>query len=144
MKGIILTGMLLLGAGFTIPTYAIGNIWTDEHAEVQAKQYKKVVLFPIREPNESEGTFDENKAYNEYLYKELKKHIHKTNVLGFNDLLKEKQHILRDNTQYNALTRHFDSEADRAKAVYDATAADGYLIPHIRWAKEQIDTSPAT
>lgn len=144
MTGIILTELFLVSAGLAVPAYAIGNIWTDEHAEIQAKQYKKVVLFPIREPNESEGTFNENQGYNEYLYKELKKHVHKTNILGFGDLLKEKKHILRDNAQYDALTRHFDSEADRAKAVYDATAADGYLIPHIRWEKERVDTSPAT
>lgn len=140
----VLAGIVLAGVGTVAPVYAIGNIWTDEHAEIQAKQYKKVVLFPIRDRNESEGSFDENQGYNEYFYKELKKHVNKTNILGFGDMLKEKKHILRDNASYKNLTGHFDSEADRAKAVYDATAADGYLIPHIRWAQERVDTSPAT
>lgn len=27
---------------------AAGNIWMDENAEVQAKSFKKVVLFPVR------------------------------------------------------------------------------------------------
>lgn len=61
----VLAGIVLAGVGTVAPVYAIGNIWTDEHAEIQAKQYKKVVLFPIRDRNESEGSFDENQGYNE-------------------------------------------------------------------------------
>lgn len=40
--------------------------------------------------------------------------------------------------------RHFASETERAKAVYDTTGAEGYLLPHIRYEQERVDHSPAT
>lgn len=143
-KYILLTGVAVLMTGGVFPVQAIGNICMDEHADIQAKQYKKVVIFPLRYKNAPDGKVEEFQGYNQYLYKDIKKRVKKTNFIGFGEQIDEKKHILRDNKDYEALTRHFDSEEERAKAVYTVTAADGYLLPHIRWEKERVDTSPAT
>lgn len=144
ITGLILASLLFIGLEGISTSYAIGNIWMDEHADIQAKQYKKVVLFPLRYLNAEDGNVDEFQGYNNYLHKQINKHVKRINFLGFGNQLEEKKHILRDNPQYDSLTRHFNSEEERAKAVYDITAADGYLLPHIRWEKERIDVSPAT
>ena len=118
---------------------AEGNIWMDESAEVQAKEYKKVILFPIEN-----ATQEDSVKYNNILHKRANKRIKKTNFLGFSKVFTEEQkHILRE-PKYQALERHFNSENERFQAVKELTAADGYLVPRLRWQKVRIDHSPAT
>lgn len=139
-------GMPLAGAE------AAGNIWMDESAEVQAKDFKKVVLFPLRYLQAPDGKVDEFQGYNAALAKRIHKRIKRTNFMNFEDpgdvkaadKKREKREILRTDPAYNELLRHFDSEAARAKAVYDTTGAEGYLLPHIRYEQERVDHSPAT
>ena len=149
MKLKVLLGTLLMGVAL-LPmgsAAAEGNIWMDESAEVQAKEYQKVILYPIRYQNEQDphprgdAVLD---GYDNYLHKRLNKKIKKVNFFGFSPMLSEKDRILRDNPAYEHLEDHFDSETARSKAVYEATAADGYLLPHIRWTNERVDHSPAT
>lgn len=131
---------------------AAGNIWMDENAEVQAKSFKKVVLFPIRYLDAPDGRVDQFQGYNAALAKRIQKRIKRTNFMNFEDpgdtkaadKKREKREILRDNPAYHELLRHFGSEAERAKAVYDTTGAEGYLLPHIRYEQERVDHSPAT
>lgn len=131
---------------------AAGNIWMDENAEVQAKSFKKVVLFPIRYLDAPDGRVDQFQGYNAALAKRIQKRIKRTNFMNFEDpgdtkaadKKREKREILRDNPAYHELLRHFGSETERAKAVYDTTGAEGYLLPHIRYEQERVDHSPAT
>lgn len=148
--GFLLAAALPLATPVT--SEAAGNIWMDENAEVQAKSFKKVVLFPIRYLGEPDGRVDQFQGYNAALAKRINKRIKRTNFMKFEDpgdakaadKKREKREILRDNPAYRELLRHFDSEADRAKAVYDTTGAEGYLLPHIRYEQERVDHSPAT
>ena len=57
------------------PVLAAGNIWMDEHAEVQAKDFKRIILFPIRYGEEPDGRVDELQADNEMLAKRVQKRI---------------------------------------------------------------------
>ena len=135
----VIPGMILAMAASMSMAGAEGNIWMDENAEVQANQFKKVILFPIEN-----ATSDESSMYNNMLHKRANKRIKKTNFLGFSKVFTEEQkHILRE-PKYQALDRHFNSENERYQAVKELTAADGYLIPRLRWEKERIDHSPAT
>ena len=140
---LVLAGAFLWALNLA-PTFASGNIWMDEHAQIQAKQYKKVVVFPLRYLDAAYGKTDEFQGYNGYICKDLSKRVKKVNFLGFGDQLEEKKQIIRDNPAYQALPRQYDTEEERAKAVYETTAADGYLLPHLRWEGERIDVSPAT
>lgn len=144
--------MAALSLAQPVSSEAAGNIWMDESAEVQAKSFKKVVLFPIRYLSEPDGCVDQFQGYNAALAKRINKRIKRTNFMKFEDpgdakaadKKREKREILRDDPAYRELLRHFDSEADRAKAVYDTTGAEGYLLPHIRYEQERVDHSPAT
>ena len=144
--------MAALSLAQPVSSEAAGNIWMDESAEVQAKSFKKVVLFPIRYLGEPDGRVDQFQGYNAALAKRINKRIKRTNFMKFEDpgdakaadKKREKREILRDDPAYRELLRHFDSEADRAKAVYDTTGAEGYLLPHIRYEQERVDHSPAT
>lgn len=134
------------------PALAAGNIWMDEHAEVQAKDFKRIILFPIRYGEEPEGRVDVLQADNDMLAKRVQKRIKKTTFLRVEDpgdakkadKSQEKRQIMRDNPAYENLLQHYATEQDRARAVYDATGAEGYLLPHIRKAEVRIDHSPAT
>lgn len=151
IRGLAL-GCLLTVAVPLAGAEAAGNIWMDENAEVQAKDFKKVVLFPLRYLQAPDGKVNEFQGYNGELAKRIHKRIKRTNFMNFEDpddtkaadKKREKREILRTNPAYDALLRHFDSEADRAKAVYDTTGAEGYLLPHIRYEQERVDHSPAT
>lgn len=135
-----------------VPVLAAGNIWMDEHAEVQAKDFKRVILFPIRHGEEPDGRVDAWQADNDTLAKRIQKRIKKTTFLRFEDpgdaakanKSQEKRQILRDNPAYESLLQHYATEAERAKAVYAVTGAEGYLLPHISKADVRIDHSPAT
>lgn len=145
-------GVALLSAMVPVPALAAGNIWMDEHAEVQAKDFKRIILFPIRYGEEPEGRVDELQADNDTLAKRVQKRIKKTTFLRFEDpgdaekadKSQEKRQIMRDNPAYDSLLQHYATEQERAKAVYDTTGAEGYLLPHIRKADVRIDHSPAT
>ena len=145
-------GCLMAAALPLVPSEAAGNIWMDENAEVQAKSFKKVVLFPIRYLDAPDGRVDQFQGYNAALAKRIQKRIKRTNFMNFEDpgdtkaadKKREKREILRDNPAYHELLRHFGSETERAKAVYDTTGAEGYLLPHIRYEQERVDHSPAT
>ena len=84
---------------------AAGNIWMDENAEVQAKSFKKVVLFPIRYLDAPDGRVDQFQGYNAALAKRIQKRIKRTNFMNFEDpgdtkaadKKREKREILRDN-----------------------------------------------
>lgn len=155
LSGLIL-GAALWGNG--TPASAHGNIWMDEHQGVAdkdfvaAKDYRKILLFPIRYKDEPDGKVDAFSAYNEILYKRASKRIRKTNVLRFEDpgdakqadQSREQRYILRDDSGYQKLLQHFPTEQERAKAVYDSTGAQGYLLPYIRWDGVRVDTSPTT
>ncbi len=151
VKALALGCLLAMGMPFA-NAEASGNIWMDESAEVQAKDFKKVVLFPLRYLQAQDGKVDEFQGYNGELAKRIHKRIKRTNFMNFEDpgdakaadKKREKREILRTNPAYNELLRHFDSEADRARAVYDTTGAEGYLLPHIRYEQERVDHSPAT
>lgn len=56
-RGLVL-GCLMAAALPLVPSEAAGNIWMDENAEVQAKSFKKVVLFPIRYLDAPDGRVD--------------------------------------------------------------------------------------
>ena len=135
----IIPGLVLAMAFSMKVVGAEGNIWMDENAEVQANQFKKIILFPIEN-----ASAEDSMIYNNILHKRANKRIKKTNFLGFSKVFTEEQkHILRE-PKYQALDRHFNSEEERFQAVKELTAADGYLVPHLRWEKERIDHSPAT
>lgn len=135
----IIPGLVLAMAFSMKVVGAEGNIWMDENAEVQANQFKKIILFPIEN-----ASAEDSMIYNNILHKRANKRIKKTNFLGFSKVFTEEQkHILRE-PKYQALDRHFNSEEERFQAVKELTAADGYLIPRLRWEKERIDHSPAT
>lgn len=138
MKKIVPVLMLALAANMA-SAGAEGNIWMDESAEIKASQYQKVVLFPIENAAPADAA-----TYNKMLNKRANKRIKKTNFLGFSkEYAEEEKHILRE-PEYRALNRPFASENERFQAVRDITAADGYLIPRLRWEKVRIDHSPAT
>lgn len=149
MKLKVLLGAFLMGAAL-LPmgsAAAEGNIWMDESAEVQAKEYQKVIVYPIRYRQEQDPRMESGSpldGYNNYLHKRLNKKIKKVNFFGLSPMLEEKERILRDNPAYDHLKDHFATEEERSKAIYAATAADGYLLPHIRWDNERVDHSPAT
>ena len=115
------------------PVLAAGNIWMDEHAEVQAKDFKRIILFPIRYGEEPDGRVDELQADNEMLTKRVQKRIKKTTFLRFEDpddakqadKSQEKRQIMRDNPAYENLLQHYATEQERAKAVYDITGVAG-------------------
>ena len=148
----LLAAAVCWGVFAPAPVLAAGNIWMDEHAEVQAKDFKRIILFPIRYGEESDGRVDELQADNEMLTKRVQKRIKKTTFLRFEDpddakqadKSQEKRQIMRDNPAYENLLQHYATEQERAKAVYDITGAEGYLLPHIRRADVRIDHSPAT
>lgn len=164
MKEKLWARMLLgaaLGMGVVCQSPAVsahGNIWMDENQGVAdknfiaVKDYKKIILFPIRYLQEPDGRVDQLQEYNDMLFQRVNKRIRRTNFPRFEDPAdpkkadkkKEKLYILRDDPGYEKLLQHFPTEKDRAKAVYDLTGAQGYLLPHIRWENERIDTSPAT
>ena len=142
--GAVLSAAILF---FTVPAGLVaaeGNIWMDENLEIPASRYKKVVVFPIRYPGEMMGDYEHDPAYNTMLLKRLNKRGKGVNWFGFSPMLEEKSHILRDNPKYEALLKPFVKEKDRADAVFDATAADGYLLPCVRWDHVRVDHSPAT
>ena len=135
----MIPSLLLSMAAFVPVAGAEGNIWMDESAEVQVNKYQRVILFPIENATQAESA-----VYNNILHKRANKRIKKTNFLGFSKVFTEEQkHILRE-PKYQALDRHFNSENERFQAVKEITAADGYLVPRLRWEKERIDHSPAT
>jgi hypothetical protein len=142
-------GAFLLGAALCLTAWsgqasAEGNIWMDENAEILPYQYKKVVVYPIRYLQEQDGNYETAPKYNKMLLDRLNKRGKGVNWMGFSPMLEEKKHILRDNPKYDHLRDHFATEKERAAAVYDATAADGYLLPHVRWDQVRVDHSPAT
>lgn len=144
MLSSLVVGTMLSGVMGIPYAAAAGNIWTDESADIQAKQFRKVILLPMRVGNEAIGRVDENQEYNNYLHARINKKIKNTNFLGFGNQLEEKKHILRETPEYQALLKPFPSEETRAKAIYDTTMADGYLVPHLRHKEVRVDRSPAT
>ena len=110
---------------------AEGNIWMNENTDIPASRYKKVAVYPICYPGETDGDYMHDPEYNDLLLKRLNKREKGINWMGFSPMIEEKEHILRDNPEYDRLLTHFPTEKDRAKAVYDATAADGYLLPRV-------------
>ncbi|MDY5365284.1 hypothetical protein, partial [Mitsuokella jalaludinii] len=100
--GFLLAAALPLATPVT--SEAAGNIWMDENAEVQAKSFKKVVLFPIRYLGEPDGRADQFQGYNAALAKRINKRIKRTNFMKFEDpgdakaadKKREKREILRD------------------------------------------------
>lgn len=142
--GFLAAGVLLSGIVGMSNAAAAGNIWMDESAEIQAKQFRKVILLPMRVGNETTGRVNANQGYNNYLHARINKKIKNTNFLGFGEQLEEKKQILRETPEYQALLGNFSSETERAKNIYDATMADGYLVPHLRRQEVRVDHSPAT
>lgn len=142
--GSLAAGVLLSGAVGMSYAAAAGNIWMDESADIQAKQFRKVILLPMRVGSESVGRVDANQGFNSYLHARINKKIKNTNFLGFGNQLEEKKQILRETPEYQALLDNFFSEGARAKAIYDTTMADGYLVPHLRSKGVRVDHSPAT
>lgn len=143
-RNIVAICMALLSVTGINSASAEGNIWMDESAEVQASHFKKVVVYPIRYPEERDGDYNRDPQYNSMLLKRLNKRGKGVNWMGFSPMLEEKKHILRDNPKFDRLRNHFNTEQERANAVFDATAADGYLLPHVRWDHVRTDHSPAT
>lgn len=121
---------------------AEGNIWMNENTDIPASRYKKVAVYPICYPGETDGDYMHDPEYNDLLLKRLNKREKGINWMGFSPMIEEKEHILRDNPEYDRLLTHFPTEKDRAKAVYDAAAADGYLLPRVQLDKVRIDHSP--
>ena len=144
MLGFLAVGVLLSGTFGMSHAAAAGNIWMDESADIQAKQFRKVILLPMRVGSEAVGRVEANQGYNNYLHARINKKIKNTNFLGFGNQLEEKKQILRETPEYQALLGNFNSEEGRAKAIYDATMADGYLVPHLRHQEVRVDRSPAT
>lgn len=137
-------GIVLVLLTFWSSCEAAGNMWMDEHAEIQAKDYKKVIVMPLRVSSEKVGVPDRLGNYDKILLKRLGKRFKQTNFLGFGRELPEKQQILRARPEFAALAGEFPSEMERAKAVHRITGADGYLVPHVRYARQRQDVSPET
>ena len=94
--GSLAAGVLLSGAVGMSYAAAAGNIWMDESADIQAKQFRKVILLPMRVGSESVGRVDANQGFNSYLHARINKKIKNTNFLGFGNQLEEKKQILRE------------------------------------------------
>lgn len=157
MTGALLAGMLYHAA----PVAAHGNIWMDEGKNITAAEskdfvpvtkFRKILVFPISRPGSHDGDPDDLTDLNDMFNKRVNKRIHKTNFLRFRsrsdaqmaDKELEKNHILRPKEGLNRLLQHYPSEQERARDVYDLTGAEGFLLPHIRFAKMREDVSPAT
>ena len=125
--------------------FAHGNLWYDWN--IDFKPLKKIVVYPFataEAPDDfldgAEGSvsFAENNRLWERLNKKLKGH----NFLRLSKGPFEEGRVLSGD--YTRLLAPYGSEAERARAVEDATMADAYLLPRFRENWVRIDISPET
>ncbi|WP_294157715.1 hypothetical protein [uncultured Selenomonas sp.] len=123
-----------------------GELWMDENvpANERVTTFKKIILFPMTGDSAYSVSYYHG-GFDGALAAAMQKKVKNTNFFYFDDggeAKLEKQQIFRDNPAYAALHQPFANEDARATAVYDATGAEGYLVPHIRLHKFQDDTAP--
>ena len=145
---------LCAAAAAPLTTSAHGNIWMDENMgqNERVTKYSRIILFPLSDSRSIDGRPDQYQEWNAEFAKRINKRIKKTNFICFQDpndtqaadKRKEREMILRSKPEYQKLLHHFPTEEDRARAVDEATGAEGYLLPHIRYWNERTDVSPAT
>lgn len=137
--------LFMCAVAFPTSAFAHGHVWYDVKAHVP--QFKKLVIYPI---GETDGTYmlNENEkslAYklNDYLDKRFVRKLH-FRTISLGRTLKENKEIRTDEEKYKSLYNNFATETERGKAVFDITAADGYLVPRTRECRIETYTSPQT
>ena len=128
-----------------LPTtaFAHGELWYDAYSHLP--QFKKIVIYPIRG---LDGTFkiddEKSEVYqaNDYFDKRFVRKL-KIKTVPLGSSLKENKEIRIDEEKYKTLYNNFSSEKDRAAAVTEITASNGYIIPRINLDQLEPHTSPA-
>ena len=125
-------------------TEAFGAFWYDKNVEITS--LGKAMLFPLSnvdnpymykiDGNEYSLEYKEN----DYLFNQFSKKIKKLKFYRMSPGMFEMQEITID--KYSELLTAFKNEQERAKKVYEKTAADMYLVPVFRENRIQTDISP--
>ena len=66
---------------------AEGNIWMNENTDIPASRYKKVAVYPICYPGETDGDYMHDPEYNDLLLKRLNKREKGINWMGFSPMI---------------------------------------------------------
>ena len=130
MKILICTLLMLL---MSVSAFAGNHVWYDKTAGINTM--KKIVVLPI------EGEISYNGAYGDFT-NELSKRIKEINFTTVPGANTSANSVMAGNTPFKALLQEFPNEAARAKAVEEATAADGYLVCRVREDRVQKEWSP--
>lgn len=136
---IILTLMLMLLMSSTVD--ARGVFWYDMYSGIE--HWKKAVIFPLMDadnPNHFLINRDETSLLyweNKHLMERFEKKIKNMHTIRLSPDIREKGEILLD--KYSELLEPFNSERERAEAVFERTGADLYIIPSYRRKKIKID-----
>ena len=123
---------------------AYGFFWYDMKAGLE--NWKKVVIFPLAnswEPGKFLIDWDETSQLyweNKLMMEQFEKKIKNMHTVRLSPDIREKGEILTD--KYSALLVPFDSERERAAAVFERTGADMYLLPTFKLNKVQAGMSP--
>lgn len=145
LKSVLAGTMIALMAHGSAMAY--DNLWFDRSAGID--RFQKVVVYPMSKGSRDKF-FPENKApygsYNYELHKRLTRHAKGITYYELFDRIPEKNDtvamVVKPEVKEKLLGK-FASEKDRAAAIQEAFAADGYIVPFFRDRRIQVDHSPA-
>lgn len=144
LKALVATGLVTLMAQGTALAYDI--MWFDRNAGIDT--FRKVMVYPMAEGSRYNFFPDSNGKFGKYnyeLHKRLTRHAKGITYYELFDGIDEKEKMgsAVSKADRDKLLMKFPSEKDRAAAIFDASGADGYIVPYFRQRNTITDYSPA-
>lgn len=137
----MLAGVIATGAGMA---EAACDIWFDRGAGID--RFQKVVIYPISVKErdnfkwQNDGSFG---SYNYEMHKRLNRHVKGITFYELAEMIDEKEKVIAaDEAQRQKLLAKFPDEKERATAIFDEFAADGYIMTYLRDYRTVEDFSP--
>lgn len=142
-KALLATGLITLMAQGTALAYDM--MWFDRNAGIDT--FRKVMVYPMAEGTRDNFFPDNNgkfAKYNYELHKRLTRHAKGIYYYELFDGVEEKEKMASavPKAERDVLLAKFPTEEARAAAVFDASGADGYIVPFFRQRNTITDYSP--
>lgn len=144
LKTLLATGLVTLMAQGTAMAYDM--MWFDRNAGIDT--FRKVMVYPMAEGTRDNFYPDNNGKFGSYNYELHKRLTRHAKGITYYELFegadeKEKMATAVPKAERDRLLGKFPSEKDRAAAVFNASGADGYIVPYFRQREIVTDYSPA-
>lgn len=143
LKVLLATGLVTLMAQGTALAYDM--MWFDRDAGIDT--FRKVMVYPMAEGTRDNFFPDNNGKFGKYnyeLHKRLTRHAKGIYYYELFDGVDEKEKMASavPKAERDVLLAKFPTEEARAAAVFDASGADGYIVPYFRQRNTITDYSP--